>query len=474
MRIGETLARILSPGAADEDASEARAADDAGASEFRAAFEAAIERRREPAGAGGLDPAAAIVIDPRFVLSLGAPARLAEWTGGFDTGRESIRDAGRTFDAAAENGAPHDAAREAARAIDAESAGAHAARESDDANAQFDANDPAPEGTSSARSGANAEEHGTSSPAPRESSARGSSTPNGGDSGTGAPRASTSAITIESVARQIAATAGGEESANAAGAAAEAARGGAGADGDPASGESKGAPQTAGAAPAPDGSSRAGAAATDGFDQHANHDDSGGASQAPGGLQGSAPAAPAGDGVTFAATLAHELASASGAARTQTVAGSDGSIPGAASHAARVEKNEILARLSEGVAGALRAGRREIVVRLSPPNLGAVRIRFHVDDQRVAARVEVADPAVHRALESNVAELRTVLRQHAVELADLSLANGDGRARGGPEGDAHDAASRERDARTDTSPAASTLTPRRRAAYRASGLDIMA
>ncbi|MFN0150876.1 MAG: flagellar hook-length control protein FliK [bacterium] len=461
MRIGEALDRLFSPGGSDDGAAETRASDAADAEAFRSAFESALDRRSERAGAGGFDAAAAIVIDPRFVLSLGSPAQPFEAGGEFDAqsaraaeefhareaGDRPMRGTGESRDGRNQGEAVAPESSAAADSDDSAQRVASATAQSDEARAGTAQNGDEPDGGAQTRDGAAADT------ATRDDSAMRS---------------------VEEVARQIASSAESAES------------------------EIEGAhdaaiaPLTAAAelesaarAPKSDSSGATGTQPADvaqpiaraeetAFDTRDGSDDSGTAPRAPTLLTGGGVHAPAVGAASFAAALANQIAAIGGGAAGSASVTGELANSSPASAVERVEQNSILTRLSEGVGDALRAGKREVVVRLSPPNLGVVRIRFEFDEQRLSARVEVSDPAVHRALESGLAELKSVLRQHAVELADLSLASGDGRGgeeRGGrsPEEDGRDDAARFATA-TQTSP----VSERRRAPHRAGGLDITA
>lgn len=82
----------------------------------------------------------------------------------------------------------------------------------------------------------------------------------------------------------------------------------------------------------------------------------------------------------------------------------------------------LLGALSRRIAEGIASGKRELIVRLSPPSLGHLRIRFHLDEEgSTGARIAVTDPTVHRLLEANRSDLRLALREHGIELNDLSL-----------------------------------------------------
>ena len=180
------------------------------------------------------------------------------------------------------------------------------------------------------------------------------------------------------------------------------------------------------------------------------------------------------DSASFAPMLLDASRTAAASARPHTTAALTQEPPAYSRVATPVDRDAVLSLLSERLAGALRAGQREVVVRLSPPNLGTLRLRFSIDEQRVSARVEVSDPAVHRALEAGVAELRGALHRHDVELRSLTFAapEHDGQKDGRSPGDAKDG----NDPRTHEGRGASTTTSPaiRRGRNRSAGLDITA
>jgi flagellar hook-length control protein FliK len=143
-----------------------------------------------------------------------------------------------------------------------------------------------------------------------------------------------------------------------------------------------------------------------------------------------------------------------------------------------VDRDAVLSLLSERLASALRTGQREVIVRLSPPDLGTLRMRFSFDEQRLSARVEVSDPAVHRALEAGVADLRGALIRHDVELRSLTFAalEHDKQPDGRSQSDTRSDTRNEHDRRTSEGRRASTTTTPaiRRAWNRSTGLDITA
>jgi flagellar hook-length control protein FliK len=182
---------------------------------------------------------------------------------------------------------------------------------------------------------------------------------------------------------------------------------------------------------------------------------------------------------SFATMLPDETRAVAGAARPH-ITGSLLRESPAPPHVANppVDRDAVLSLLSERLASALRTGQREVIVRLSPPDLGTLRMRFSFDEQRLSARVEVSDPAVHRALEAGVADLRGALIRHDVELRSLTFAalEHDKQPDGRSQSDTRSDTRNEHDRRTSEGRRASTTTTPaiRRAWNRSTGLDITA
>ncbi len=463
MRIGEALDRLFSPGGADDRAADTRTSDAADAEAFAAAFEDAIDRRDERAGAGGFDAAAAIVIDPRFVLSLGAPAKSLEAGGEFDAQAATAAEGARARDTHERQTHEVDERRDARDESDGVARDSSAAAARDDAAAQ-DARDAT-------------QAHDASADAARsDDGTDGSAHADDTNSPHDVTGAESTKHAVEEIARQIASSAEAAASDLDGGSHVAPASQSASVKLDVVAQASRSETSSANGAQPVDVAQSIAGTTQSGFDARERGGDSGAAPRAftPIDVGGASPLA--GDAGSFASALANQIASIDGSA-TATATGaapSEVANSGAPNAVDRVEQNSILTRLSDGVAGALRAGKREVVVRLSPPNLGSVRIRFQFDEHRLSARVEVSDPAVHRALESGVAELRSALRQHAVELTDLALAHGDGH--GSEDRGDQTAEDNSRDNATRFAPVTepNPVSERRRAPHRAGGLDITA
>lgn len=485
MRIGAALERLLSPQASGED-DETGGAGGAGA--FRAEIDAAVARERARRAPKVDDHAAAIVLDPRLVLSLQTreTATPAEPMDARDTRAES-RDSSAMDSAQASKGFQQ-----------AEHGEAEVSGKTDAAE-----RDQSPSGAEAASASRVERPHGEDKPAieSAESANESGATPvreGGGGAEIGFERAALSAArALQSVAalgdeasvspvavRELAPVEAGRTAAVVQKTAAlassdvtiplgtRAARSGAALDESPSRDASVSEPVAvaldASTASAQDFS----ATSDDQRDPLRDETLAADGVEVAGAVSGGGAGEPA--TASFATMLLDASRTATASARPHATTALAQEPPAYSHVAATVDRDAVLSLLSERLAGALRAGQREVVVRLSPPNLGTLRVRFSIDEQRVSARVEVSDPAVHRALEAGVADLRGALLRQDVELRSLTFAAAehDGQKGGRSPSDAKDG----NDQRTHEGRGASTTTSPaiRRGRNRSAGLDITA
>jgi len=85
------------------------------------------------------------------------------------------------------------------------------------------------------------------------------------------------------------------------------------------------------------------------------------------------------------------------------------------------DQERMIARVASAIEQAEHAGRSTVRVRLYPPELGTVRIEVSSHRGVVTARIEASTPQTHGALQSNLAALRSDLRQAGIDVRSVEV-----------------------------------------------------
>jgi flagellar hook-length control protein FliK len=98
----------------------------------------------------------------------------------------------------------------------------------------------------------------------------------------------------------------------------------------------------------------------------------------------------------------------------------------------------MLDQVVKHVALQVRGGMSEMRIRLDPPSLGEMQVTVRVDEGRVQAQIDVAQPAVRVALETSVPQLRQTLADHGIEVHRIDVcASGSSMSQESNEGHGH-------------------------------------
>jgi flagellar hook-length control protein FliK len=85
----------------------------------------------------------------------------------------------------------------------------------------------------------------------------------------------------------------------------------------------------------------------------------------------------------------------------------------------------MLDQVVKHVALQVRGGRSEMRIRLDPPSLGEMQVTVRVDEGRVQAQIDVSQPAVRVALETNLPQLRQILADRGIEVHRIDVCASD-------------------------------------------------